>query len=174
MSGSARRAASRSRRLARFRATAFPTFLEQVKPTRVIALPSPRSRPCRRSPGVEALAALAAARKSRRCRITGSAGRLGAEGFPSAGTATVQDLAAVLSGHARTKAVAAFAHQVRGLKSTFHLTSLRADRSVVAMGRSSEVLSGHSIRQTALSSVRVQGCQFAQPLFQVNGFLCSA
>ncbi len=61
------RAASRRRRLARLRATAFPTFFEHVNPTRMpSASPSPRLRYCRVNAGVDTLRAAAAARKSAR------------------------------------------------------------------------------------------------------------
>ena len=48
---------------------------------------------------------------------------LGAQRFPALGAACVQDLSASLGGHARTKAVAPFADQVRRLKCAFHRAS---------------------------------------------------
>ena len=56
------------RRLARLRATALPTFLEQVKPTRMpSASPGARFRPCTIIPLVPCLRAFAARRKSDLC-----------------------------------------------------------------------------------------------------------
>ena len=74
--------ASRSRRFARLRATALPTFLEQVNPTRIASGGSsgPRRRACRFRPGRDCRRARAAARKSaRRVRVTsrGTAAGLG-------------------------------------------------------------------------------------------------
>ena len=58
---------SRNRRRTRLRTTAFPTFLETVKPTRT-APASGRIRNCKMNPAVGAFCPLAAARKSARCR----------------------------------------------------------------------------------------------------------
>src|SRR6056297_730405 len=143
------RATARKRRFARLRATALPTFLEQVKPTRIEGSSSRRLRPCTIIAGVPWRLARAAARKSDRLRKTfklscahdetagglfpglrsGASGgvmvvttcwRLRAQRLTATRTTCVQDLAAGFGGHARAEPVAAFANQVRGLKGAFH------------------------------------------------------
>src|SRR5262249_18277966 len=114
------------RRRTRLRSTAFPTFLDTVKPTRT----GPRSlrlRACNTNAAVGTLAPAAAATKSARClsrsiAMTPAAPRprSGAEPLASARPPRGDDLAAALGRHAGAKTVTALAHQLARLISPLH------------------------------------------------------
>ena len=143
--GRTRRASARRRRFALFRATELPTFLEQVKPTRISA-PSSRFLAWRTNPGVAILGARAAARNSERffkpysrkgkpadnaagcerfcsgCPADIAQMTLSAERLAAACATCVQDLTTSFGRHPCAEAVAALAHQIGRLKRAFHLS----------------------------------------------------
>lgn len=124
-------AAARSRRRARFRATALPTFLLTVKPSRRLCCtcssPSSASeahgRICKTRPGVvnRRLAPATRRNSARRFRRPTAAGmRSGRQALATLGAAVGHDAAAADGRHAGPEAVAPFAHEFARLIGPFH------------------------------------------------------
>ena len=116
-------AASRIRRLARFRSTAPPMRRVAVKPIRTRTSPSSRRRPCVTSAPFGMTWPFAAARKSGRFlrrSIVVEDVSLGRQALTAARATARNDLAAVLGRHARAEAVTALAHEPGGLICALH------------------------------------------------------
>src|SRR3954464_14236785 len=127
-----RRTASRSRRRTRLRATALPTFLVTVNPTRA-GPSSPRSRTSSRKNGPRRFSPARAARNSDRLRSIRSAGptglpgagksarSLGGEPLSAAGGPRRDHAAAAFGGQAGPESVAALADKLGRLIGALHL-----------------------------------------------------
>jgi hypothetical protein len=127
--------ASRRRRRIRLRSTAPPICRVTVKPTRTAPW-SPRYRACRTNARFADRTPRAAARKSprrfSRSMTTAIPPRSGTEPLAPMRAAISQHFAAALCGHARAKAVPAFAHQFARLIGPFHGSFSAARRCALA------------------------------------------
>lgn len=134
-------AAARSRRLARLRTTALPSFFVAVKPTR--RGPSVSGRACSSTLGRAARLPLPATRRnSRRCFRRGRAMgyaepravRSGGQALAALGAAVGDDPAAAHRLHAGAEAVPALPDELGGLIGTLHGTWLRSEKVAGSAG----------------------------------------
>jgi hypothetical protein len=125
------RAAARKRRLARLRATALPTFLLQVNPTRIVCAEEsgscgPAGAACNIKPGAAHLRREAATRRNSARRFSRpTAFPMGSGGQALAAlTATIGDHAAAADGgHTGAEAMTTGTNQLAGLIGTLHGTN---------------------------------------------------